>query len=317
MAYGITKHKVLNSSLIISKSVARILTIATLGLLYFTLSSLFDFIIPKDNAFLQKNFLNIIFLLMVGELYQFLIRKFQSVQQNIFNKKPYIKEKLSLEIDEKLSQSYESKDIVNFLQEMFQNQLHLTPSMIVVDNNWIEQEKDANYQILYSDSDLSKKVTLKKYQSEFSKIKQASFYEISSNKVKELLDNNSSKCFVPFIFSGKVLGFILFQGRGNNKNSFNESDNMIFDNLTFQVGSAIERIKIYKEALKQKQQNIKEEERSKIYKALAGSIAHEIRNPLNSISVISNQINDTLRNLDNEIMEIVVKAGAGNRGDEE
>ena len=315
MAYGITKFKVFNSSLIITKSVARVLTISTLELIYFALNSLYNFIIPFDNSFLQKNFLNIAFLLITGELYQFLIVKFQNVQQNIFNKKPYIYENLAHEINEKLSQSYESQDVVNFLQELFQSKLQLTPSMIVIDSNWIDQKDGQYYQILYLDPEISKKTSLKKYQSEFEKIKQASFYDISPNKIKELLDNNSSKCLLPFIFSGKALGFILFQGRGSNKSSFNESDHLIFDNLAFQVGSAIERIKIYKEALKQKQQNIKEEERSKIYKALAGSIAHEIRNPLNSINVISNQINDTLRNLDDEIMEIVNNADSSSDKD--
>lgn len=75
----------------------------------------------------------------------------------------------------------------------------------------------------------------------------------------------------------------------------------------------LDRVRIYEDFLAKKQEHIKEEERSKIYKSLAGSIAHEVRNPLNSINVISNQINDTLRNLDNEIMEIVNKADSSNK----
>ena len=315
MAYGITKYKVFNSSLIITKSLARILTIITLGLLYFLLNTLYDFIVPQNTGFFQKNILNIAFLLMVGELYQFLIKQFQSVQQNIFNKKPYIYEKLSLEIDEKLSQSYETHDIVKFLESLFQDKLQMTPTLIVIDKNWIEQIEGTHYGIIYSRDDLIlQKISLDKYQNEFEIIKNVNFYDLANNKIKELLDNSSSRCFLPFVFSGKILGFILFQGRGNNNNMFNESDHLIFDNLVFQIGSAIERIKIYKEALKRKQEHIKEEERSKVYKSLAGSIAHEIRNPLNSINVLSNQINDQLRDLDNEIMEIVKESERKNGG---
>ena len=47
------------------------------------------------------------------------------------------------------------------------------------------------------------------------------------------------------------------------------------------------------------------EEKNKQLKTLAGSIAHEIRNPLNTINIINSQINDSLRNLDNEIMDII------------
>lgn len=50
------------------------------------------------------------------------------------------------------------------------------------------------------------------------------------------------------------------------------------------------------------------QEKAGLYKSLAGSIAHEIRNPLNTISVLSNQINDTLQNLENEMMESIKEA---------
>jgi len=66
----------------------------------------------------------------------------------------------------------------------------------------------------------------------------------------------------------------------------------------------------------QKQIQAELEEKNKLLKALAGSIAHEVRNPLNTINIINSQINDSLRNLDNEIMEIVNKAGPLGKGDD-
>jgi len=50
------------------------------------------------------------------------------------------------------------------------------------------------------------------------------------------------------------------------------------------------------------------QEKAKVYKSLAGSIAHEIRNPLNTINVLSNQINSTLQNLENEMQDCVNEA---------
>ena len=43
---------------------------------------------------------------------------------------------------------------------------------------------------------------------------------------------------------------------------------------------------------------IANEERAKIFKSLAGSIAHELRNPLNTINLIGTQINDLVSDLD-------------------
>ena len=43
------------------------------------------------------------------------------------------------------------------------------------------------------------------------------------------------------------------------------------------------------------------EERAKVFKSLAGSVAHELRNPLNTINLIGGQINDVAADLDKEI----------------
>lgn len=45
---------------------------------------------------------------------------------------------------------------------------------------------------------------------------------------------------------------------------------------------------------------IANEERAKIFKSLAGSIAHELRNPLNTINLIGSQINDLATDLDKQ-----------------
>ena len=50
------------------------------------------------------------------------------------------------------------------------------------------------------------------------------------------------------------------------------------------------------------------QEKAKVYKSLAGSIAHEIRNPLNTINVLSNQINVTLQNLEDEMISSINEA---------
>jgi len=47
------------------------------------------------------------------------------------------------------------------------------------------------------------------------------------------------------------------------------------------------------------------QEKAKIYKSLAGSIAHEIRNPLNTINIAGNQINSILKDLENDLSESV------------
>ena len=91
----------------------------------------------------------------------------------------------------------------------------------------------------------------------------------------------------------------------------------LFNSLTREIGMILDRIRIYQDLLAKQEEYIKEEARSKIYKTLAGSIAHEVRNPLNAINIVNNQINDALRNLDNEIMDIVTQSVPSGKGDKD
>ena len=79
--------------------------------------------------------------------------------------------------------------------------------------------------------------------------------------------------------------------------------------LLFHYNSKKGEIRIQKE----RQKDL--EDKNKLLRTLSGSIAHEVRNPLNTISVINSQINDALRNLDNEIMEIVNNANSPKNDD--
>lgn len=79
----------------------------------------------------------------------------------------------------------------------------------------------------------------------------------------------------------------------------------IFSGLAFSYSNAKclaeeERAKIFKYT------NIKaveDEEKARIFKSLAGSIAHELRNPLNTINLIGTQINNLVLELDKKIKE--------------
>ncbi|NBV07104.1 MAG: response regulator [Proteobacteria bacterium] len=100
----------------------------------------------------------------------------------------------------------------------------------------------------------------------------------------ELLECDSSKVFIPFINSEELIGFALLAA----KKSLKFYNYEIFDLLISRVGTLIDRIRAYREISLQKQKIL--EDKAKFLKSLAGSIVHEIRNPLNTINLIGIQI---------------------------
>ncbi|MBL6665241.1 MAG: hypothetical protein ISQ34_05295, partial [Rickettsiales bacterium] len=84
MAYGITKYRFFNSSLIISRSITRILTLISLSACYVSLYAFYYFLFPIKNS-ITDAILNISFLIFACETYQFFMSKFQKIQKHLMN----------------------------------------------------------------------------------------------------------------------------------------------------------------------------------------------------------------------------------------
>ncbi len=139
---------------------------------------------------------------------------------------------------------------------------------------------------------------------------------------KELEDLKSSKVFVPFIRNQEISGFMLVDA----KKSLQFQHYEIFNLLISQVALTVDRILAYQEISLQKQELQKQEfirEKAESLRSLAGSVAHELRNPLGVINSAQTQINlvsrsvksenldkfkDKIQNLSHIIAESVVQA---------
>jgi len=301
MAYGILGRGLFDSSVVITKGMARVFAIIVLGFIYVLMTYSYNILIPEKNNILSENFINLLFLLVVGESYQFLMKKFQNVQENII-KKPYQYEQISSKIDQILSQVTSDKDLEKGLVDIFEKDLKLSISVIALDKGWIFS-KDEKHQIniLYNSQDIN----LSDLEiAAINKIKVATIYYDLESNIKNLLDKTHSSAVVPFIFNNKVLGFILVKQRSKS-HYFDYNDFLIFDSLVFQVGNAIDRIKSYTKLVNLESEKI----RADFYKSLAGSIAHEIRNPLNSINMLKSEISSVLDNFENELIDSMKKNG--------
>ena len=120
-------------------------------------------------------------------------------------------------------------------------------------------------------------------------IESRSFVDDSRLDQEGLEIDKSNKIFIPFIASENMFGFMMISP---NAQSLSNKSYEIFDLLTSQIGIALDRIKAYRKIHLQQEQFLKE--KIEITKSLAGSIAHEMRNPLNAINLSLNNILELL-----------------------
>jgi len=300
MAYGILGRGLFDSSVVITKGIARFFAITVLGALYFVMTYFYNSLFPERSGFFVENFANILFLLIVGESYQFLMKKFQNVQENIF-KKPYKYEKISNKIDQKLSQVTDIDALKSALVDIFYNDLKLALRLVAVNTNWILDKKDEPrsnlLEVVYSKENFPSE-SVNENINNLAKVKNAAIYYELDTTIKNLMDKTISSAIVPIIFGSEFLGCILVKQRSKT-HYFDHNDFLIFDSLVFQVGNAIDRVRSYNKLVNLEAEKIKAES----YKSLAGSIAHEIRNPLNTINIAGKEIDSILDYRENELME--------------
>lgn len=299
MAYGITKYRFFNSSIIISKSIARILTLMLLAICYLLLYSFYYFLFPIKNN-ITNIILHISFLIFSCETYQFFMSKFQTIQKHLLNVEFKKLNVVLEEIHQKLNDQNDITKINNFLDSLFRYKLPLQLNFVAINKNYINSEDESeknriDYEFTLNPQNV-REPNLNKYHLEISKLRNTTCYQDAGNLIRELLDASNSSSLVPFIYQNNVIGFALIKERDKN-HFFTHEDILIFDNLSYHIGLALEHLNS-----KYKLQTLETiKKKSHEYKVLAGSIAHEVRNPLNSINLIGSQIKQILNNKDDDL----------------
>ncbi|MBL6665279.1 MAG: hybrid sensor histidine kinase/response regulator, partial [Rickettsiales bacterium] len=203
------------------------------------------------------------------------------------------------EIRQKLSHQDDINKINNFINSLFYYKIPLDLNFIAINKNYFnddeETKRNINYEITLNPKN-AKETNLSKYHQEISTLESTTCYQDASNTIRELLDNSNSSSLVPFIYKNNVIGFALVSQREKN-HYFTNEDVLVFDNLSYHIGLALEQINA-----NNKLQNLEVvKKQSHEYKILAGSIAYEVRNPLNSINLLGTQIKTILHNNDDDL----------------
>ncbi|MBL6791483.1 MAG: response regulator [Methylophilaceae bacterium] len=282
IAYAILRHRLFDVSLVVSKVISRIFTASIFGIVYILLAYLYQFLITKTNEGMLAA-LNSIFFLVACESYGAVIKIFDNFHSNV-SKSLYKPEELNAKINELFSNVVEVKDFIKVLQDVFKR-IGIDIVSVYIDQKWLNNNRKVRTLKIYGDEGNIRFIN--KYEKKIYGVMATKSFKESNKDFKYILSSLSSSIMIPFIFNGVNVGFLFAKSRDSHHN-FTYHDFIIFDSLVYHLGNTLERIKSHIKSVSL------EQNRADLLKSLAGSIAHEIRNPLNTINLIGTQIDELL-----------------------
>ena len=277
ISYTIINHKFLELSVVMSKGIAKVLTIFLLSVVYILAWYFYDtYMTPNANIVIL---FNITFLVISCESYQWLKDKIKKFPDNLIIKRDYNLNFVSKELSSILINAVEPDQLIKNLDDYFRNRLLFHEFEFYTDAKL--SKSDEVGLVKYSgDATPAELGSLEDLRVHFILNPKPLFLEEVSPELQVSMKSLNAKVCVPFVSEREVIGILSIQPRRGDSH-FSSDDFNLFRQMVEQVGSSLSRIQAHI--------NITNAVRS-----LAGSIAHEMRNPLGqlrySLDSIQNEI---------------------------
>lgn len=299
-SYALIKHRMHDKFVAIGHLVIKSIAVLILLSIYYPLVRVFNrFVEPGATT---KMVFYFVFFVVSLEIYHFLVKKLEILKQKLGFSNIYNKTEIISRINDNILDVVDLDKLFANLRVILERRVKVKIRSFYVVNHVYAETKKAE-EISY-DRFYGKKIeeeNLKALTDEISnnnKLKLSIKYNELDEELRILMDKIGCKGFVPFIFHNKTVGFMIVEPRKGKKSYFYYEDMEIFDDLVLKVGIALERVRLHLKFLFDRESSLK---------SLAGSIAHEIRNPLSSIRLSASNIVVDGRNLDSEHLKKMSK----------
>lgn len=300
ITYSMIIHRI-SDIFAISKGFIKIISFFILVASYVALSFIYNKLIVIDNIFLEL-FFSIIYFSISLELYPILTKSLESVGIDfgvgVNYKKKNIIDKINSEVLDVVSIDRLS-DRIKFIIEK-EMQIEIKSFFVSREINIMSSQSNLNFSKCFGE-DIPANI-LKRLETEITdkKILLSVKFNEAHEKLKAIMNRGKFSGYIPFIFHDKQMGFITLKSRPNKKNYFYYEDMEVFDDLVVKVGIALERVRLHLQFM---------EEKELALISLAGSIAHELRNPLGAIKLTTDNLTSIKENsrYDENVKEVINK----------
>lgn len=287
ISYTIINHKFLELSVVMSKGIAKIMTIFLLSVIYILAWYFYDtYMVPNANVVIL---FNITYLVFACESYQWLKDKIKRLPDNLMIKREYNLSFVSKELSSILINAVEPRQMIDSLSNYFRNRLKLTDFHFYL-NAKLTEVDDIGLVAYEGETSKVQKECLESLRFNFVKKPVPLFLDEADDDLYSSLVELDGKVAVPFINEREIMGLITLQPREGDAH-FSSDDFTLFSQMIEQVGSSLSRILAHI--------NITNAVRS-----LAGSIAHEMRNPLGQLRYSLDSIQNEIPISENSSTEI-------------
>jgi len=295
IGYAITKHHLMDISVVISRAVAEILTILFQGGIYLGLSWLY---LTYGSGRIDWPFLTwtIIYGILVGQTYQGTRLFIQTTADKVFIRGRYDYYKSLSDASSHVGEKLSLPDILKVLYDTFHEVVEISNPRVFLPEYFTEMEKTSNRYLVYD-----KKTFLPDTAGGEVRINNPLIKELISKReplqdVKEL----DAALLVPCLLEDRLIGFFAL-GRKLSEDPYTDEDMRLLKILANQAAITLDHTRSYekiKADLEIMERQLERSQRLASLGTLTAGVTHEIRNPLTVIRIETERLAMEARDLE-------------------
>ncbi|MEE8638711.1 MAG: ATP-binding protein [Candidatus Margulisiibacteriota bacterium] len=280
LAYAVTKHRLMDIGVVISRALAEVLAVFFLGSIYLGLVWLYRTYVSTTISFAFVAWI-FIYGILVGQVHQRVRIFIQTTSDKLFlrGKYDYYKElsEASLRVGEKLSLS----SILGILYRVFYEVVEISDPRIFLPIHFSEPERSSDRYVPYD-----RKTFLLQKTGEYIKSNDPLVKELISTRAPMLDPHNPAReLMVPCLLEDRLIAIFVL-GRKLSEDPYTNEDIRLLEVLASQAAMALDHTRSYEKIkvdLEVVERQLARSQRLASLGTLTAGVTHEIRNPLTVI----------------------------------
>jgi signal transduction histidine kinase len=304
-AYTITKQRLMDISVVISRAVAEILAVVFHGTIYLLLVWLYH---TNVSAAIDWPFLvgTVLYGILVGQTHQNLRLFFQTTSDKLFLKGKYDYYKSLADASSRVGEKLSLEHILQVLYDTFSNVVEIANPQVYLPENFAESEASKNYMVYRKTTyQPDKNAGVIDFTSELAKkltVSRQPLYD-----VKEL----NAAMVIPCLVEERLIGFFAL-GPKLSEEHYTYEDIHLLETLASQAAIALDHTRSYEKIrveLETAERQLERSQRLASIGTLIAGVTHEIRNPLTVIRAETERLINQPRDIDylKNYQELLIK----------